>query len=145
MKKLVGIAAVAACLSMVGVEDAKASGPYWLSFKDYCDCLEIRTNVIEDDVWVVGTWDWTCDGTAVSLIHGIKDPLWKLGTQPVDANGNPAGFSATIKLEGVGGFSNHAHVTATFDGVTNVLIADEADYFLRKQPCGNNGKPPLFP
>ena len=145
MKKLVGIAAVAACLSMVGVEDAKASGPYYLSFKDYCDCLVLRTDVDESHVWIVGTWDWKCDGTSLSLVHGIKNPQWTLGTQPVEENGRPAGFSATLALEGTSGFSDHADVTATFDGLTNVPIAEEADYFMRKTPCGNNGKPPLFP
>jgi hypothetical protein len=44
--------------------------------------------------------------------------------------------------------SDHAHITATFDGVTNTLIADEADYFLRLSPaCPGppNSKPRMFP
>jgi hypothetical protein len=43
--------------------------------------------------------------------------------------------------------SDHAHVTATFDGTTNVLIAEEADYFLRTNPngCNNTTKPRMFP
>jgi hypothetical protein len=147
MKKLVGIAAVAVCLSMVGVSEAKAGGPYYLHFKDYCDCLTLRTGNLAGHAWVFGTWDWQCDGSAGSLVHGLKVPEFVMGTQPVDSSGAPAGFSATIALEGSGQGSNHAHITATFDGVTSVLIADEADYYLRLgPPCPiPNGKPPLFP
>lgn len=147
MKKLFGIAAIAACLSMVGVNEAKAGGPYYLHFKDYCDCLTLRTGNLAGHTWIFGTWDWQCDGSAGSFVHGLKTPEFIMGTQPVDSSGVPAGFSATIALEGTGQGSNHAHITATFDGVTNTLVADEADYFLRLQPaCGTpNGMPPLFP
>jgi hypothetical protein len=145
MRKLVGSAALAACLSLFGAE-AMAGGPFYLRFKDYCDCLTLFSDSQAAHSWMFGTWDWKCDGSAQTLIHGTKAPL-QFGSQPINADGTPSGFSATMVLEGTGLGSDHADITATFDGVTNVLIAQEADYFLRvSPPCGaSNGKPPLFP
>jgi len=148
MKKLVGIAALTACVSLVEVTETKAGGPYYLHFKDYCDCLTLYTGSLAGHAWIFGTWDWKCDGSANTLVHGLKGPQIILGTQPVDASGAPAGFSTTIVLEGSGLGSDHAHVTATFDGITNVLVADEADYYLKVNlvcPLPPHGRPPLFP
>lgn len=150
MKKLVGIAAVAACLSFVGVPEAKAGGPYYLYFADYCDCITINTEVAghHNTVWISGIWDWKCDGSANTVVHGTKAPNWTLGTRPVDAAGVPADFSVTINLEGTGQGSDHAEIFATSDGITLIEVAEEADYFLRKNPpCPGvpNGNPPMFP
>ena len=146
MKRFIGIAALAACLSLVDIPEVQAGGPLYLHFKDYCDCATLYTGALAEHAWIFGTWDWKCDGSANTLIHGLRGPNVILGTQPVDANGAPAGFSATIVLEGSGLGSDHAHITATFDGITNVLVADEADYYLKvTTPCPHNGKPPLFP
>ena len=149
MKKLFGIAAVAACLSLAGTSEAKAAGPFYVYFADFCDCITIQRGSLAGHQWVFGTWDWECTGGVSStLIHGEEQADLTMGTQPIDSTGAPAGFSATINLESGALGSGHAHVAATFDGVTNVLIADEADYFLRTSPpCPGppNTKPRMFP
>lgn len=151
MKKLLGIVAVAASLSLGTADQAKAAGPFYIYFADYCDCIAVTRAALAGHNWFFGTWDWQCTGnTSSTLIHGVAthDNEAVLGTQPVDSSGNPAGFSVTIALASAQTGSNHAHITATFDGVTNTLIADEADYFLRTQPAcpgPNPNKPPMFP
>lgn len=149
MKKLFGIVALAACLSVIGAGEAKAAGPFYVYFTDYCDCITLTRASMVGHSWFFGTWDWECTGGASStLIHGEAMGDAFLGTQPIDSTGAPAGFSATINLENPAPGSGHAHVTATFDGVTNVLIADEADYFMRTSPpCPGppNTKPRMFP
>jgi hypothetical protein len=151
VKKLFGMVALAACLSLVGVDDAKAQqGPYYIYFTDYCDCIELRRGNLAGHSWYFGTWDWECSGGASStLVHGIvHDGELTLGTQPIDSSGDAAGFSVTMAFESNQVGSDHAHITATFDGVTNTLIADEADYFLRLSPaCPGppNSKPRMFP
>jgi len=150
VKKLFGMAALAASLSLVGAGEAKAAGPFYLYFADYCDCITLYRGALAEHNWFVGSWDWECLGTSNTLIHGLATDEAILGTRPVDSNGNPATFSATIVLESSQPGSNHAHITATADGLTNVLIADEADYFLRKSPpCpatpNPSGKPRMFP
>jgi hypothetical protein len=132
------------------VPEAKAGGPYYVYFADYCDCITINTGVLGEhgNNWVFGTWDWKCDGSANTLVHGAKVPKFIFGTRPVDASGTPADFDVSFALEGTGQGSGHGDITATFDGVTNVLIAEEVDYFLRKAPpCPgvSNGNPPIFP
>src|SRR5262245_39563777 len=102
MKRLVGIAALAAGLSLVEATQVKAGGPYYLHFKDSCDCLTLYTSPLAGHTWIFGTWDWKCDGSANTLVHGLKGPPMIIGTQPVDASGSPAGFSTTIVLEGSG-------------------------------------------
>jgi hypothetical protein len=149
VNKFFGIAALAACLSVAGADEATAAGPYYIHFVDYCDCITVQRGALAGHKWFVGTWDWECTGGESStLIHGIvtHDGEGILGTQPVDSNGDPAGFSATFHLESAGLGSDHAHVTATFDGTTNVLVAEEADYFIRTNPngCNNTTKPRMF-
>ena len=151
MRKLFSIAAVAACLSLVGAADVKAAGPFYIYFSDFCDCISLTRAPLVGHNWFFGTWDWECTGGASStLIHGLvtDDGEAILGTQPIDSSGDGGGFSVTMALESAQTGSDHAHITATFDGVTNILIADEADYFLRTHPpCPGppNSKPRMFP
>jgi hypothetical protein len=150
VKKLLGIVAVAAGLSLGSADQAKAAGPFYIYFADYCDCIQLTRASLAGHNWFFGTWDWECTGNVSNtLIHGvIHDGEAALGAQPIDSNGNPAGFSVTMALESAQLGSDHAHITATFDGVTNTLVAEEADYFLRKQPaCPGppNTKPRMFP
>ena len=151
MRKLLGIVAVAASLSLGTVDQAKAAGPFYIYFADYCDCIALTRATLAGHNWFFGTWDWECTGNVSNtLIHGLvtEDGEAVLGTQPVDSSGDPAGFSVTIALESANLGSNHAHITATFDGVSNTLVAEEADYFLRKQPAcpgPQPNKPRMFP
>ena len=63
MKKLFGMVALAACLSLVGVDDAKAQqGPYYIYFTDYCDCITLTRGNLVGHSWYFGTWDWECSG-----------------------------------------------------------------------------------
>lgn len=151
MKKLFGIAALAACLSVVGAGEAKAAGPYYIYFADYCDCITLTKAPQVGHKWLYGTWDWECLGTSSTLIHGEASGGQSfLGTQPIDSTGAPAGFSVSINLDRSNPGSGHAHGTATFDGTTDVLVLDEADYFFRTSPpCPTtpnpSGKPRMFP
>lgn len=150
MRKLVGIAAVAACLSLVGTSEAKAAGPYYVYFKEYCDCMTLYRGVLDGHQWYFGTWDWECTGGVSStLIHGaVHEGELVLGTHPIDSTGAPAGLSVTIGLESTQIGSSHSHGTATSDGVTNFEILDEADYYLRlSPPCPGppNTKPRIIP
>src|SRR5262245_23700076 len=149
VKRIFGITALAACLSLLGAGQAKAAGPFYVYFADYCDCITLTRVAAAEQNWYYGTWDWECSGGVSStLINGIiENGKAFLGTQPLDANGVPAGFSVMIALEKAGLGSDHADVTA-FDGLTETVIAQEADYYLRTQPpCPGppNTKPRMFP
>ena len=150
MKKLFGMVALAACLSLVGASDAKAAGPFYIYFTDYCDCITLTRAGLVGHTWFFGTWDWECTGGASStLIHGEASAGQSfLGTHPIDSTGAPAGFSVSINLDRANPGAGHAHATATFDGTTNVEIAEEADYFFRTSPaCPGppNNKPRMIP
>lgn len=146
MRKLIGIAALAACLSLVGAGEAKAAGPFNITFENFCDCITFRTAMAGGTAWMYGTWDWECTGNSFTLIHG----LWfdrVMGTHPIDSTGMPAGFSITLDLQ-ANGVMGHADIAQTFDGVNNILVANDTDYVRAAGACPgqpvNNGKPPLI-
>ena len=62
MKKLFGIVAVAAGLSLGTADQAKAAGPFYISFAEYCDCITVTRASLAGHNWFFGTWDWECTG-----------------------------------------------------------------------------------
>lgn len=75
MKKLFGVVAIAACLSFVGIDEAKAGGPFCVTYAGFCDQVTIRTEAAAGRTWIVGNWDYTCAGPGVNdtQVSGVND------------------------------------------------------------------------
>lgn len=131
MKKLIGVVVIAACMSIVGVGEAKAGGPFMITFPDFCDVICIWTHSEIGRTWITGLWDWTCSGTLDTTVSGLTDGF-SFGTHPTVPF--DAGFSATFKMS-----SGLFDFGGTFDGPTFTPLQDDKPYVI---VAGCNPPPP---
>ena len=145
MKKLFGVLAVVAALSLGAVDQASAAGPFMITFPGFCDCITIRTDVLGGNTWVHGSWDWVCAGVNTPVMGGLnKGDGFDVGTAPFIPS--PGGFSAEFKFNGLTGLVDLAASTV---GSDLFLFVDDTPWVIAAGTCPghpiNSGKPRLVP
>jgi len=146
VKKLFGVVAIAAYMFLGVANEAKAAGPFVVTFPSFCDCVTLYTASLGGHGWIYGTWDWTCAGAPpYDSVIGSKDAT-TFGTHPtVPFDG---GFDALFDFTGPfpgAGLLDLAFTSTGGAGDLGLLV-DDVGYVAGAGSCPGapaNGKPSL--